>query len=229
MENNFLTDLSGMELFSEIGEDDLRSLITCLSPNKRNFKKDEIIYFAGDTVSAVGIVLSGFIQVVSEDIFGNRNIISGFGKNQMFAESFACAKTEALPVSVISASDSEVLFLDYGKVLHRCSSACSHHTKLVENMLSILAHKNILLSKKMNIMSRRSIRGKLLAYLAGEAQKQKNLTFEIDFDRQELADYLCVDRSALSSELSRLQNEGVLEFKRSRFKLKKTSDIDIFE
>jgi len=219
MNTSYQSGLESVPLFRDIDRGEISSLFECLTPVRKKYKKDEIIYAAGDTVSYIGIVLSGFVRVVSEDVFGNRSIISGAGPKQMFAESFACARAEALPVSVVSATDSDILFLDYGRVLCRCSSLCTYHAKLIENMLSILAQKNIMLNRKLNIMSRRTIRAKLLAYLAEEVRRQGRCDITLDFDRQELADYLCVDRSALSAELSRLRDEGILDYNRSSFKL----------
>lgn len=227
MEQRHIDELMNIELFKGIDRSDLGKLLVCLQPKVRKYEKDETIYHAGEHVSAFGVVLSGFVQIISEDIFGNRNILSGVGKLHLFAESFACAKSMILPVSVVSATDSEVMLLEYNRVVGKCSSVCSFHATLIENMLEILASKNIYLNRKLNVLSRRSTREKVLAYLGEEAKKQGSTSIQIDFNRQELADYLYVDRSALSAELSRMRGEGVLDFNRNRFILYKDSDDDI--
>lgn len=224
----FHTDeLINIELFKGINRDDLEKLLICLQPKVKKYRKDETIYRAGDHMSTVGIVLSGFVQIISEDIFGNRSILAGIGHLHLFGESFACAKAEMLPVSILAAADSEIMLLDYARVVGRCSAACIFHSKLIENMLEILANRNIYLNRKLNIMSNRSIRAKVLAYLAEEVRKQGRRTIAISFNRQELADYLYVDRSALSAELSRLRREGIIDFSRNKFKLNKHPEDDV--
>lgn len=227
MEQRYLHELAHIELFDGIDSGELGTLLACLQPKIKKYRKDETIYRAGDSISTLSIVLSGFVQIISEDIFGNRSILSGVGRLHLFGESFACAKAMLLPVSVVAAADSEVLMLDYRRVIGKCSSACIFHAKLIENMLEILANKNIYLNKKLNIMSKRSTREKVLAYLGEEAKKQESSVIKIEFNRQELADYLYVDRSALSAELSRMRNEGIIDFDRNRFVLYRHTDDDM--
>ena len=159
----------------------------------------------GETTAAVGLVLSGSVHIIQEDFWGERQILNDCGEGQLFGESYACIQSEPLMVSVIAAEKSEVLFLDINKVMTVCSSACTFHSRLIRNLLSIIAGKNLMLTRKIDHMGRKTIREKVLAYLSFHATKQGSRTFEIPFNRQQLADYLSVDRSALSAELSKMQ------------------------
>ena len=211
--------LKKVPLFDGIAENELDMALKCLSPQQRLYEKGEIILRAGEQVSSVGIVLSGRIQIVKEDFAGNRNILADVNQGALFAEAFSCAKVKKLPVTVISVTGSEILFIDYQKIVSSCSNTCIFHARMVENMLEILARKNIMLNQKIEHTSKRSTREKLLSYLAEQAQVQGGKRFLIPFNRQELADYLCVDRSAMSSELGRLKDEGILDFTKNEFEL----------
>lgn len=206
-------------LFTGIDENDLENMLGCLSANVKSFSKNEIIYMAGNKISKVGIVVDGRVHLVKEDILGNRNIIAQIDIGQMFGEAFACAGTDNLPISVMASVNCTVMFIDYKKVITTCNNSCTFHHRLLENMLNILAMKNILLNNKIEHISKRTIREKVLSYLLEQAQQQGKTSFKIPFNRQELADYLCVDRSALSNELSKLRDEGKIEFNRCEFSI----------
>lgn len=213
--------LSGIYLFHGIEADDLKKLLGCLNARRASYKKKDVIMLEGQPASSIGIVLSGKVQILKEDFFGNRNIIAEAGPNGIFAEAFSCAKSEKLPVTVLCAADCEILFIDFNKIVSTCTSACKFHSKLIENMLAELASKNILLSRKIEHISKRTTRQKLLSYLSDLSSMRESREFQIPFNRQELADYLCVDRSALSSELSKLQSEGILKYHLNHFVLEK--------
>lgn len=215
----YLNILKKSPLFNEISENDLESMLTCLSATIKKYKKNEIIYMTGDRLDKVGVVVEGNVHIVKEDILGNRNIIAHMHEGQLFGEAFACAEVDNLPVSVISNSNCIIIFIDYKKVIYTCNNSCVFHHKLLENMLGILARKNILLSNKIEHISKRTTREKALSYLFTQVQQQGKNTFKIPFNRQELADYLSVDRSALSTELGKLRDEGIIEFDRNEFKI----------
>lgn len=197
-------------LFEGVGAAGLPSLLNCLGVKHKLFAKNAYVFLAGQTISHVGIVLKGRVQIIKDDIMGNRTILSECGPLDLFAESFACAHVEHAPVSVLVTEPAEIMFIDCKRIITVCPSSCRFHTRLVENLLKIVAQKNLMLNQKMEVLARRSIREKLLAYLYAEAQKHNARRFRINFNRQELADYLCTDRSALSRELSKLQAEGVV-------------------
>lgn len=199
-------------LFIGIREEDLAKMLQCLNARIDACQKDDILLLAGQPVSSVGIVLAGRVRIIKEDFAGNRTILAEIAPGNLFAEAFACARVNHLPVTVVSVTDGEVLWVDVRRVLHICPSACPFHTRLIENMLAVLASRNILLNQKIEHISKRSTREKLLSYLSDQADRQGSDEFDIPFNRQELADYLCVDRSAMSAELSRMQEEGILRF-----------------
>lgn len=206
-------------LFRGIRENEIKGVLSCLSAEEKTYKKGEFIFLAGEKVRCVGIVLSGIVQVIKEDLFGNRTILTEVIKGNLFGESFPFAEEDKLPVSVMAVSDCEILFIDYKKIITTCSSACIFHFKLIENMLYILAKKNLILNEKIQIMSKRTTREKLLSYLQSQAARKGSASFGIPFNRQELADYLSVDRSAMSNELSKLREEGQISFNKNKFVL----------
>ena len=213
--------LKTVSLFKNIKEPDLQPLLACLSPKLAQYGKNDIVFMSGDIINSFGIVLSGQVQIVLEDFYGNRSILAQTGRGNLFGESFAFAGNEPLPVSVITAADSELLFIDCRRLVSPCSNSCIYHRQLIENMLNILALKNISLTQKIELVSKKTTREKLLAYLSAEAQKARKSSFSIPFDRQGLADYLSVDRSAMSAVLSKLRSEGIINFRKNKFELLK--------
>ncbi len=215
----YIDILKNVELFSGIEESELKSLLSCLSAKAVSYEKGQTVFMLGEPTSSFGIVLSGRVQISHEDYYGNRSILGNVGPGGLFGESFAFAETKALPVSVVASMDSEILFIDCRRLTSPCSNACSFHSRLIRNMLYIAAKKNISLTRKIEITSKRSTREKLLSYLSAEAQRAGSSSFEIPFDRQELADYLSVDRSAMSAELGRMRDDGILKFHKNQFEL----------
>ncbi len=203
-------------LFSGIEGPERESLMNCLQAVPRRYKKGEMVLSAGDAPS-VGMITSGAVQVVAEDPMGNRTIIGRMEAGDLFGEAFACAGAEHLPFSVEAVADCDVMLIDVKRILVTCPTACPFHSRLIENLMAILARKNIMLGAKIRHLSRRSTRDKLLSYLTEQAREAGSRSFMIPFNRQELADYLCVDRSAMSSELSRLRAEGVLDYEKNEF------------
>ena len=213
-----------MPLFQGIGDKELDTLLSCLSGRERKYDKYGIIFRAGDTPKYLGVVLNGNVRVIREDLLGNRTILGEFGQGDLFGETFALARADSLPVTVTATQPSQVLLIEGCRITGSCPHCCGFHTRLIENMMAILAGKNMMLSEKMEVMAKRTTREKLLGYLSGQSQRAGSLAFTIPFNRQELADYLCVDRSAMSSELGRLQKEGILTCDRSSFTLHKELD-----
>lgn len=223
---DFLPSIKKSLLFEGIEEHDIASMLSCLAASKRCYRKDEFILSAGDQVSSLGLVLSGRCHIVKDDFWGSRNIVAEIGPGEIFAESFACAAGAELSVSVLAAENTTALFMDARRTLSVCSSACQFHARLVRNLLAVLAAKNIQMNEKLGHVTQRSTRKKLLAYLSSAAQKSGADSFEISFNRQELADYLAADRSALSAELGRMRDEGLLEFDKNHFVLKSGAKTD---
>lgn len=215
----YTPSLLKIPLFAGISAAELPSLLNCLGVKQKKFGKNEYVFVAGQAIAYVGIVLKGRVQVVKDDIMGNRTILSESGPLDLFAESFACAHVTHAPVSVLVAEPAEIMFIDCQRIITVCPGSCRFHNKLVENLLKVVADKNLKLNRKIEVISQRSIRDKLLAYLNAEAQKHNGRSFRINFNRQQLADYLCADRSALSRELSKLQAEGLVSCNGRNFTL----------
>jgi CRP-like cAMP-binding protein len=216
---NDLDVLKTVRLFKGIEEADLQPLLSCLSAKTVLYPKNQTVFFSGESIERFGIVLSGQVQVVQDDYYGNRSILAKIDAGNLFGESFACAEMKTLPVSVITTTESELLFIDCHRLAVPCARACGFHSRLIQNMLNIVSMKNIALTQKIEFTSKRTTREKLLAYLSAEAQKGESGRFCIPFNRQELADYLSVERSAMSAQLSKLRDDGVLRFHKNQFEL----------
>ena len=216
----FFPILRSSSLFSGVSEEELAAMLSCLDTRMEAFPKEAFVLRTGDTVESIGIVLSGSVLVIQEDIWGNRNILSRAGPAQTFAAAFACAPGSILNVSVIADTPTTVLFLNVKRILHVCPSACSHHSRIIRNLLTDLAEKNLRFSEKLTHMGQRTTRAKLMSYFSAEAQRLGTYEFDIPFSRQQLADYLAVERSGLSLELGKMRDEGVLDFHKNHFVLK---------
>ncbi len=206
-------------LFSDIGEGDLLRMLHCLGARVEYFDKKYTVFAEGSPAKYIGIVLSGEVHVVRDDYYGNRSLLNRVGRAELFAEAFACAEVGAIPVSVIAAEPSLVMLIDCAHILHTCENNCGFHRRMIFNLMKNLAVKNIRFHRRAEVTSKRTTREKLLAYLYLEAQRTGTNEVTIPFDRQELADYLEVDRSGLSAEIGKLRDAGVLECKKNHFKL----------
>lgn len=215
---NFLF-LTETPLFRGIAVQELEDMLACLGTDVRGYEKGEIIYRTGDVVTSLGVVLSGSVLIENDDIWGNTTVLDCVGPGQIFAETYACTPDEPLMVNVVAAEPAQILFLNVGRVLHACSNACGHHTALIRNLLTLSAQKNLNLSRKIFHTSPKTIRGRLLSYLSYQSMRSGSSTFTIPFNRQQLADYLNVDRSALSNELSKMQRDGLIRVDRNHFTL----------
>lgn len=211
--------LSNTILFRGALPEEIQTMLDCLGAEKRTYQRGEVVYHAGDSTNFMGLVLSGSVSIENDDVWGNKSILDKVGPGQVFAESYACVPGEPLMVSVVAADAVEILFLDISRVLRICSNACGFHSRLVGNLLFISSQKNLNLSRRIFHTSSKSIRGRLLSYLSFQATQHGSRDFEISFNRQQLADYLSVDRSAMSNELSKMQRDGLLKVDRSHFTL----------
>ena len=211
--------LSKTVLFRGASTEEVETMLTCLNAETKKYQRGDVVYHAGDVVSSIGLVLSGSVSIENDDVWGNKSILDQVRCGQVFAETYACVPGEPLMISVVAAEPTEILFLEMSRVLHVCSNACGFHTKLVRNLLAIASQKNLNLSRRIFHTSSKSIRGRLLSYLSFQATQHGSREFEISFNRQQLADYLSVDRSAMSNELSKMQRDGLLRVKRNHFTL----------
>ena len=222
----YLNLLAGLPLFENIDPRNISSMLNCLRAQKGNFAKDAFIRNEGDPADFIGIVLEGTIQVLQYDFGGNRRIISSASQGEMFAEAISCAEVPALPFSIQAASDCVILFLNEKQILHSCDGGCAFHSRLIQNLLKIVARKNMQLNQKLRCISHKTTAEKLLHFLNDQAKQHHSCEFTIPYDRQALADYLGVERSAMAAEISKLQKQGILETKRNWFRLHQAGDMD---
>ena len=209
--------LAGTRLFQGIREHEIEAMLTCLSAEERTYGKDAYIYRAGDVTGRLGVGMEGAVNIIKDDVWGNRKIIENIGGGQIFGETYACLKGEPLMVDVQASERSRILFMDVNRILTTCSSSCDFHNRLIRSLMYVLAGKNLMLTKKMDIITPKSLRERVMVYLSQESVKQGCRTVTVPFNRQQMADYLSVDRSALSAELSRMQRDGVISYEKNRF------------
>ncbi|MCL1926319.1 MAG: Crp/Fnr family transcriptional regulator [Syntrophorhabdaceae bacterium] len=204
-------------LFQRISFSDFERMLGCMSAKTVFYKKDDVILLSGDTINFVGLILSGSVKIIKEDIDGRFSILTKFDVSEVFGEAFACAGISQSPVTIQAAEDSEILFIDYKKIITSCTNVCPFHSMFIENMLKLVALKNLMLNQKIEILSKRTTREKLMCYFDTERGAAKKFT--IPFNREELARYLCVDRSAMSNELCKMRDEGQIKFNRNEFEI----------
>ena len=221
---DFYPILCKSRLFSGVEPGELEAMLRGLGARQERFGRELEIFSPGVHIKCLGLVLEGRVHVQREDFWGNRNILTAIGPGQVFGEAYACLPDRALPIRVTAEEPSRVLFLEVGRILTTCPSACAFHSRVVRNLLGVLAERDLAMNEKLIHLTGRSIRGKVLSYLSWESQRQGTRSFTIPYNRQELADYLSVDRSALSAELSRLKAEGVLDYRRDSFTLCKSPE-----
>jgi len=205
-------------LFQGIDGASLASMLRCIGAKTEHVQKGEILLLAGDRPEHIGVVLAGQLHVLREGCDGNRSILTVVTPGEIFAEALCCAGVDESPVTVMAHTDATVLLLPYRRIPSACPNACAHHAKLIENLLRLTAEKNLLLQSRMEIICLKSVRAKVLRYLASFVPEHGRIT--IPFSREEMADYLCVDRSALSHELAKMKRDGLIEYRKNCFVLK---------
>lgn len=215
----YIPILQKTPVFQGIEASDISALLQLLGSRRKSYGKGNFVFYAGDEIHCLGIVLSGTVHIVQEDYWGNRNILAAVSAGGMFGEAFACLPDARAGVDVVVVAKGDILFLDIRKILQSGASVTPAQERLGRNLLAVLAGKNVILTEKIRYMSQRSTRQKLMAYLSDEAKKQKKNTFSITFNRQQLADFLSVDRSAMSAELSRMKRDGLIQYDKETFTL----------
>lgn len=215
----YIPILKGTRLFAGVDEQELTAMFDCLQARMGTYKKGECVFRRGERMGVIAVPVEGSLRIQHDDYWGNRSIVGAVGVGEMFGEAYAAPDSGAIMNDVVAAEDSAVIFFDAGRILTVCSSACLFHSRVVENLFCAVAGKNRGLVRKLEHMSRRTTREKLFSYLSDEAERQGGSTFAIPFNRQELADYLSVDRSAMSAELGRMRDDGLLVFEKNRFTL----------
>lgn len=215
----FIPVLKRTKLFAGVGEEDIVSMLSCLGARLCAYKKGEYVLRQGERLSDILVLAEGSLHIQKDDYWGNRSILGHIGVGEIFGEAYTAPESGTLLNDVIAVERSTVFFFDVKRVISTCSSACRFHTMVVQNLFFAISEKNRGLVQKLDYMSRRTTREKLISYLSEEAKKQNSASITIPFNRQQLADYLSVDRSAMSNELCRMRDEGLLEFEKNRFRL----------
>ena len=206
-------------LFDGIKPEDRKAMLGCIGYHVSTYKKGDIVAFEAENIRHIGIVLSGSVDMVKEDLWGNKTLLLRTWKDEMFGETFACGEDNLSIVTFLVSEDAKILFIPFDRVMHSCTMACAFHHQLIENMVHIIANKNRDLMRKVEVVSKRTIREKILAYLSIQAQVRESRYFEIPLGRVELAEYLCVDRSALTRELVKMKNEGLIDYHKNCFRM----------
>lgn len=215
----FVPVLKRTKLFSGVGDDDISTMLSCLEARLLTYKKGEYVLRQGEHLSDILVLAEGRLHIQRDDYWGNRSILGHIGVGEIFGEAYVAPESGTLLNDVIAVEESSVFFFDVKRVISTCSSACRFHTMVVQNLFFAISEKNRGLVQKLDYMSRRTTREKLLSYLSEEAKKQNSASITLPFNRQQLADYLSVDRSAMSNELCKMRDEGLLEFEKNRFRL----------
>ncbi len=206
-------------LFAGIAPEDRLAMLGCTGYHTGVYRKGDIIAFEGENIRHIGVVISGAVDMVKEDIWGNKTMLVRSRKNDVFGETFACGSDNLSVVTFQVSEDAQILFMPFERVMRNCTMACQFHLQLIENMVRVIADKNRNLMRKVEAVSKRSIREKVLAYLSAQAQTQASRYFEIPLGRVELAEYLCVGRSALTRELVKMKEDGLIDYDRNCFRM----------
>lgn len=206
-------------LFDGICPEDRKAVLGCIGYHVSSFSKGEIVALEGENLKNIGIILSGTVDMVKEDLWGNKTMLLRMRRDELFGETFACGEDTVSVVTFTVFEDARILFMPFDRVMHSCTMACAFHNRLIENMVRIIARKNRDLMRKVEVVSKRTIREKLLTYLSIQARMQESSYFEIPLGRVELAEYLCVDRSALTRELVKMKEEGLIDYDRNCFRI----------
>ena len=206
-------------LFAGIDPKDMDGMLGCIGYQIRTYEKGEMIAFEEDNIDHVGLVLDGAVDMIKEDLWGNRTMLVRTYPEGIFGETFACGEESLAVVSFQAAQDTKVMFLSFCRVMHTCTHACIFHQTLIEIMVRLIARKYRELMRKVEVVSKKTLREKILAYLSIQAQTQGTKTFEIPLGRVEWAEYLCADRSALTRELAKMKEEGLVDYQKNTFKI----------
>ena len=208
-----------LPLFTGIREEDLSAMLTCLGIFEKNYKRNEIILLESNEVRSVGVILSGKVHMIKENAEGDQTLLVTMKENELFGESFSCGSHLSAQVSFRAAAHCTVLFLPFYKISHSCKMSCPFHHRLIENMVKLIGDKNVQLMQKIEVISKKTLREKILAYLQSQAPEDTSRRFSLPLGRLELADYLCADRSSLTRELTHMKTDGLIWYEKNEFQL----------
>ena len=213
----YIEILKRTQLFSGVSDTEISAMLNCLQAKLLTFQKGDYVFREGERIDNITVLVKGKLLVQHDDFWGNRNIVNVIRVGEMFGEAYVAPESGSLLNDVIAEEDSAVIFFDVRRILTVCSTACRFHSMVIQNLFFAISEKNRKLVQKIGHMSKRSTRAKLLSYLSEEAKRQNSSHFTIPFTRQQLADFPCVDRSAMSNELCKMRDEGLLQFAKNQF------------
>ncbi len=211
--------LKRTKLFSGVGEEEIEAMLSCLGARQQKYKKGEYVFRQGEYLNIITVLIEGKLHIQRDDFWGNRSILSSVEIGEMFGEAYVAPDSGAILNDVVAVEDSTIILFDVNRILNVCPSACKFHSLTIRNLFFAISEKNRKLVQKLGYMSKRTTREKLISYLSEEAKRKNSGVFEIPFNRQQLADFLSVDRSAMSNELCKMRDEGLLRFEKNRFEL----------
>lgn len=215
----YLKVLERASLFKEVDPIDLEHLIVCLEVSSKKYEASECVIQLGQEVNHIGIVVEGQVEVVKENIVGDRNIMVVLEPSHIFGEGIVCTTKRLSPVTVRAKTKATILFIPYEKIIITCGKSCSFHSQLIRNMLRLLGEKNYTLNHKIDFLILKGMREKITLYLLEQARVSESMAFNINLSRNDLAEYLNVSRSAMSRELSRMKEEGLIDYYKNSFKI----------
>uniref|UniRef100_UPI004055CC2C Crp/Fnr family transcriptional regulator n=1 Tax=Agathobacter sp. TaxID=2021311 RepID=UPI004055CC2C len=211
--------LKRTKLFSGVGEDEIEAMLSCLGAKQQTYKKGEYVFRQGEYLNSITVLIEGKLHIRRDDFWGNRSILNIIEAGEMFGEAYAAPDSGGILNDVVAVEDSIIILFDVNRILNVCPSACKFHSLTIRNLFFAISEKNRKLVQKLGYMSKRTTREKLISYLSEEAKRKNSSVFEIPFNRQQLADFLSVDRSAMSNELCKMRDEGLLRFEKNKFEL----------
>ena len=212
-------ELCTFPLFRNLAPEDLEAMLGCLSAREISPRRGDFIMRSPGEHPLMGVVLEGEVEMISEDYFGKKSLLTVLPVGSIFGESYTCVKARNRTIAYQARTHCRVLLLDYERILHACKLVCRFHHRMIENMVELIAEKNLVLVEKLEVVSRTTIREKLLTYLARQAKAAGSRTFTIPISRTALAEYLCTDRAAMTRELTRMKEEGLLDYYKRTFTL----------
>ena len=215
----YISVLKMTQMFSGVSENEIELMLSCLGARLESFKKGEYVFRQGEHIGTITVLVKGSLHIQKDDYWGNRSILGHIAPGEMFGEAYIAPESGPILNDVVAMEESDVIYFDFARVITTCPSGCRFHSAVVKNLFFAISEKNRRLVQKIGHMSERTTREKLISYLSEEAKRNGNSVFSIPFNRQQLADFLSVDRSAMSNELCKMRDDGLIEFEKNRFKL----------
>ncbi len=219
MNDMWFKNLSISPLFFGIDETGLQDMLSCFQPRVAGFKKGEYICIEGDDQTAIGVLLSGKLNIVRESISGNKQVMTILAPGDIFGEMAAFTDKKRWPASVVAVEASEIMYIPIDRFSITCAKSCDSHAQFIRNMLGILSKKAMILNRKVEYLTVKGMREKLCRYLIELYRQKGQAMFEMDMNRNELADFLNVSRPSMSREMGRMRDEGLIDFYRGSVRI----------